>query len=253
MRQLIINADDFNLTLGVSRGILRAHDEGIVTSTTLLINLPLEETVIREIKKRRNLGAGLHLNVTLGKPVNRPSQVPTLVKEESRFRRPMDYLRKMPSLKEVLLEYEAQVQTFRECFGRLPDHLDTHHHLHDYPLFWKALSSLAEKWKLPVRRSRIFQIKSFNGLLKGVKTTDYLFGNLEARYHWEPKSFWGIVENLPEGTSEIACHPGFCDHNLREISSFREGREAEFKLFSNHTLRRRISDLGIDLIRFNQI
>ncbi len=253
MRQLIINADDFNLTPGVSRGILRAHDEGVVTSTTVLINLPLEGGTLREIKKRKKLGVGLHLNVTLGKPLNPPSQVPTLVKEEGRFRRPEDYLKKMPSLKDVLREYDAQIRLFKESFGRLPDHLDTHHHLHDHLVFWRALSSLARKYRFPLRRSRIFQLGNFNGELEGLKTTQYLFGNLEARYIWEREPFWGVIENLPEGTSEIACHPGFCDQKLRQISSFREGREAELKLFSDRVLRQKVADIGVELIRFNQI
>ena len=252
-KRLIINADDCNLTPGVTRGIFLAHDQGMVTSTTLLINLPLEEKTVKEIKKRKHLGLGLHLNVTLSTPLNRTSKVPSLVNPEGRFRRPPDYLKKMPSVKEVIREYDAQIRLFQKRFGIKPDHLDTHHHLHDFPVFFSALSHAAKKWKVPVRRSRIFRLAEYASKVAGLQTTDFLFGNLEAHSFWQPDSFLGVVENLPEGTSEIACHPGFCDAELLAISSMRESREKERKLFSDRNLRKRISHLAIELIRFSEI
>lgn len=253
MKRLIINADDCNLTPGVSRGIFRAHDQGIVTSTTLLINLPLEDKTVKELQRRKTLGAGLHLNVTLGMPVNPPEYVPSLLKLEGRFRRPADYLKRAPARRELLREYEAQIQLFEKRFGRKPDHLDTHHHLHDHPLFFSTISEVARRWKIPIRRSRIFQLSESAKALKGLKTTDYLFGNLEAHSFWKPEPFFGIIRNLPEGTSEIACHPGFCDQKLREISSFQEARQKELKLFSDRRLRAELSSQGIELVRFSEI
>lgn len=250
MKRLIINADDFNLTPGVTRGVLKAHDEGILTSTTILINLPLEEKTVREVSKRKRLGIGLHLNVTLGKPLTRST---SLVNTEGTFLRPQNYAQRLPRIGDLIREYETQVQLFQKRFSRKPDHLDTHHHLHDHPLFFKALSLTARKWKLPIRRSRIFQLGEYAGWLKGLQTTDFLFGNLEAHRHWERNSFLGIATNLPEGTSEIGCHPGFCDVQLRTISSFQKAREEELKLFSDKRLRKILSDLKIELIRFIQL
>jgi len=252
-RRLIINADDCSLTPGVTRGILKAHDGGILTSTTVLINLPLEDWTVRDLQKRKQLGVGLHLNVTLGEPVSLSRRVPSLVKEGGRFRRPADYQTKLPSLQDIIREYEAQIRLFEKRFGRKPDHLDTHHHLHDHPLFFRALSSAAGKWKIPIRRSRIFQLAEWTREVKNLSTTDYLFGNLEARFHWEMGSFLAVVENLPEGASEIGCHPGFCDARLRGISSLRETRELELKLFSNRGLRKSVLAIGVELISFGQI
>lgn len=253
MRLLIINADDCNLTDGVTRGILKSHDEGILSSTTVLINLPLDERTVRELKKRKNLGLGVHLNVTLGGTLSRHSDVPSLLDPEGRFRRPPDYWKRLPSVHEVIREYQAQILFFEKRFGRIPDHVDTHHHLHDHPLFFQAVSSVAKKWKIPVRRSRIFQMSESRSLIEGLKTTDFLFGNLEARFHWQMPSFLGLIENLPEGTSEIGCHPGFCDTELRKISSLQEAREKELKLFSDKRLRRKLADLGVELGRFSKI
>ena len=251
-KRLILNADDCNLTRGVTRGILWAHDRGIVTSTTIMMNLPLSDPTVGEIKKRKSLGLGIHLNVTFARPLSRPSKIPTLLKPDGTFRRPDDYQKKPPSEKEITREYEAQVKLFEARFEKKPDHLDTHHHLHDHPLFFRALASVARRRRLPVRRSSIFQ-RSLARETTGLKTTDYLFGNLSAAFLWEPVSFGGVVENLPEGTSEIACHPGFYDAELRRVSSLRQAREQELRLFANPQLRNKLAGLGIELISFSQI
>jgi len=253
LKYLIINADDCNLTPGVTRGVLKSHDGGIPTSTTLLINLPLDERTVRELKKRPKLGVGLHLNVTLGSPVNAPSSIRSLLKKEGIFRRQEDYFTKAPLSKDVVKEYEAQIRLFEKRFGCKPDHLDTHHHLHDFPLFFRALRVVARKWKLPIRRSRIFQLSEFKHETMSIRTTGYLFGNLETHSHWDHDSFLGVVENLPAGTSEISCHPAYCDAELRQISSFREAREEELKVFSNRRLHKTLSELGIELIRFSDL
>lgn len=253
MKRLIVNADDCNLTRGVTEGILKAHEEGIVTSTTVLINLPLEEHTLRELKKRRGLGLGLHLNVTLGEPVNLPSEVSSLVRADGRFRRPNEYQEHPPAPKDLLREYEAQVRLFVKDFGRKPDHLDTHHHLHDFPVFFQVLAQVAKRWKLPIRRSHIFQIATHGKLTRRLKTTDYLFGNLQVRYPWRWDPFLSLMEHLPEGTSEIACHPGFKDARLRKISSLVDSREVELNLLSSKRLRKEISRLGIELVRFSEI
>ena len=252
-RCLIINADDFNLTPGVSRGILQAHDEGVVTSTTILINLPLEVKTVKSLKRRKKLGLGIHLNVTLAKPLHRPSKIPSLMGQEGRFRRPPDYFQKTPRIQEVVKEYEVQIQLFEKHFSKKPDHLDTHHHLHDHPVFFKALAEVAKRWKVPVRRSRIFQMSEFHRETKNLRTTDYLLGNLETRHIWQKESFLGVVENLQTGTTEIGCHPGFCDAKLRQISSLQEVREKELRLFSDRSLRKKIDSLDIKLVTFNAV
>ena len=217
------------------------------------MNLPMQERTVKELKKRKRLGLGVHLNITLGEPLSPPFEITTLLKPGEKFKRPADYFSKTPSAKEVGREYEAQIQCFVKHFGRKPDHLDTHHHLHDHPLFFAALREVAGRWKLPVRRSRIFHLEGHTKQTQELKTTDFLFGNLEAHSHWQENSFLGVIENLPEGTSEVGCHPAYCDARLREISSMREVREEELKLFSNRKYRNVLSHLGIELIRFSDL
>ena len=90
-KTLIINADDCNLTSQVTEAILKAHENGIVTSTTFLVNLPVGAGVVRELLTRKKLGIGLHLNVTLGKPVARPELVRSLLQKDGRFKKKDQY------------------------------------------------------------------------------------------------------------------------------------------------------------------
>jgi predicted glycoside hydrolase/deacetylase ChbG (UPF0249 family) len=240
-RSLIVNADDCNLTPGVTQAILDCHDHGILTSTTFMISLPVESSTVRALKSRKNLGVGIHLNVTLGKPVSAAASIKSLLSPDGRFRKFQDQMKKLPKLADVAREYQAQVHRFRKIFGCEPTHLDTHHQVHDHPLFLEALTQTALKNKLPLRRSR---------LKVEAKTTDFIFGNLTVEGYWRKEPLETILENLPQGTSEIMCHPGKNDAALRAISSFTSGREEEWKLFRSPALKDFAARQGITMSHF---
>jgi len=85
-RSLIVNADDYGLTAGVSRGILDSHRRGIVTSTTLLVNRPVDPALIEQLKAS-GMGVGLHMNLTLGPPVAPAKRVDGLYRDPQLRRR----------------------------------------------------------------------------------------------------------------------------------------------------------------------
>ena len=139
---LIINADDCNLTSQVTEAILKAHENGIVTSTTFLINLPVGPDVVRELLARKKLGIGLHLNVTLGKTAAKPELVKSLLQKDGRFKKKDEYsAKKLPPVSEILEEFKAQLLKFVKVFKRLPTHVDVHHHMHDFRPFLEALAA----------------------------------------------------------------------------------------------------------------
>ena len=278
-KMLIINADDFNLTEGVNRAILQCHDRGIVTSTTILINRPLKRAWIRELKKRKDLGLGLHLNVTLGKPVSKPAQIASLLSEAGKFKAfnrvlslrakrsnlkckiatpaenhgglAMTTIPGLPQCLELQKEWEAQILKFKKIFGRLPTHLDSHHQLHDHPFFLSGLSTLSKRYKLPVRRSKLLGPRPSRGQAPlGRYTTDYLFGDLDPEKYWKASKLKACLKKLPAGISEIMCHPGYHDQDLDKISSFTSGRASELELFSSPTLRKKIRASGIILTHY---
>jgi len=251
MRLLIVNADDFNLTEGISRAIFSAHDRGIVNSTSVMINFPISNFQFEGLKKRPDLGTGLHLNVTSGL---------------ERFKKAAVYLSGQFDPRNLKTEYNAQIQYFYSIFKRLPDHLNTHHHIHASQKVFSVLAELAQKYRIPVRRTlrhcERSEAISGKGLLRRsvprnddvkVITTDYFFGNLSPQKFWTEESLLNLLENLPEGTSEIMCHPGFVDRELRSKSSFLMGREYERRLFSKDSVRQFLRNQGIRQIKFSSL
>src|SRR5579859_4625753 len=125
MKRLIVNADDFGRTLGVNAGVLRAHRDGIVTATTLLVNAPGTADAARIARATPSLDVGVHLTLTYGRPVSDPAAVPSLVEPDGSFpRAPGAFLgsdRADPD--DAIVEYRAQFVRARALIGRSPTHL----------------------------------------------------------------------------------------------------------------------------------
>ena len=192
-KTLIINADDCNLTSQVTEAILKAHENGIVTSTTFLVNPPVSE---------------------------------------------------------ITEEFKAQLQKFVKAFKRLPTHVDVHHHMHDFRPFLEALAVIARKHDLPIRWTRLLTEPEVRSAHKNLKTTDHFYGNIDPHTFWTEEVLRHLLFTLPEGTSEIMCHPGWVDDELCAISSLTIPREREYQLFSLKELRRYVDHLGIKLMHF---
>ena len=148
-RRLIVNADDFGLTGGVSRGILRAHREGLVTSTTVLASLPAQPELDAMAAASPGLGLGLHFNLTWGRPVSPAETVASLVDADGRFGRDLAVLRERARPDEVRRECEAQIEAFTRRFGRGPTHLDSHHHAHRVPRVMDAVVDVVVAARVP--------------------------------------------------------------------------------------------------------
>src|SRR4051812_35977187 len=84
-RQLVVTADDFGISRGVNRGIVEAHRNGLVTSASLMPNLPSAEDALTRATTCPDLGLGLHLTLTAGRPLSPPDRVPTLVDADGQF------------------------------------------------------------------------------------------------------------------------------------------------------------------------
>lgn len=253
MRQkvLIINADDCNLTAQVTAAILKAHRQGIVTSTTFLVNLPVDLEVIREMNTFKRFGVGLHLNITLGKPLAKASLVKSLLQKNGQFKKKSHYAtQKFPPVADIEEEFKAQLHRFVILFKRLPSHVDVHHHMHDYRPFLEALASVAKKNHLPIRWTHLLNEQETKSRYPFLKTTDHFYGNLDPHTFWTEEVLRHLLFTLPEGTNEIMCHPGWVDDELCAISSLTLPREREYQLFSMKELRQYIAHLDIKLTNF---
>lgn len=246
MKKLIVNADDCNLTPGVTRAILKSHDQGIVTSTTWMANLESDYEMIKQFLIRKELGIGIHLNITFNRPVSDPESVKSLLKEDGCFRKVNIQTQALPEPEHVAAEYENQIRRFEKIFGRLPTHLDTHHQIHDLPFFGQILTAIAQTFNLPVRRSKSI-------LSDTVRSTDFLIEDLDPAHHWTSQKLLGALEKIQEGVSELMCHPGYPDEDLCRISSFTLGREAELEALCDPRCKECLKNNDVELINFGMI
>jgi predicted glycoside hydrolase/deacetylase ChbG (UPF0249 family) len=202
-RLLIVNADDFGLTAGVSRGILEAHRRGIVSSTTAIASLPPQGDLDREAVGLASLGIGLHVNLTWGAPVSPRASVASLVDAEGRFHRDPAVVAECARPDDVRRETEAQIEAFHRRFGRAPTHLDSHHHTHRLPRVGDAVLQVALGAGLPIRS----QDPGFRDGLRrrGARTPDHFLGGDGAEPYWTLARLLDALAALPIGVTELMC------------------------------------------------
>lgn len=273
-RRLIVNADDYGLTAGVSAGIRRGHADGIVTTATVLTNLPAAAAeVARALELTPALGLGVHLNLTLGAPCLPPEQVPALVDDRGRFRPRAGTFADPGRLDaaQVEAEWRAQVQTLR-AWGVQPDHLDSHHHLAALaPPLWEICLRLAGELGCGVRRpwpsdgDAATLTEAFNPAARRFASRPALEA-LRRSGVPAPQAFFAgffgpgatlerlraLIESLPSGTSEIMCHPGQVDAELHASSGYAAARAAELAALTAPGLREAVHAAGVELSTFRR-
>ncbi|NTW11945.1 MAG: ChbG/HpnK family deacetylase, partial [Anaerolineales bacterium] len=130
-KRLIINSDDYGRTPEISRGIREAHLQGVVTSTTCMMNIPTTaDDVAIALKETPMLGMGVHLVLTMGRPLSAHEAVLSVVDANGNFFKYTPFIENLPNLKldEVKAEWRLQIERFIKAAGRKPTHLDSHHH-----------------------------------------------------------------------------------------------------------------------------
>ncbi len=278
-RYLIVNADDFGRTRGVSAGILQAHQRGIVTSTTAMMNFKgsAQDLHLAQTEAPK-LGLGVHLVFTAGRPLLPTEWVASLIDEHGHFLT-QEAIQANPTRidqDELRSELKSQVTAFKNALNRLPDHLDAHHFVHLHPHLFQVYLEVAESFKLPVRMpiprpgSTLEQLPSIAGnvppevaqqmmeldweLLAAhpVKSTDHFFASF---YDQQATSahLLHILSDLPEGRSELMTHPGLADDDLKSGSSYSLQREQEIAVLCDPQVRARIAELDIQLIKFTDL
>ena len=245
-RTLIVNADDFGLTPGVSRGILEAGATGIVTSTTVLVNRPIDPELIARLEASE-LGAGLHLNLTLGTPIADPRRVPSLVDGEGRFIRDPREAAARADKDEARIELGNQIDAFRALMGRFPTHLDSHHHVGRHEPILDLVFDFARAIKVPVRTQDGPVRAAARGLK--IRTPDHFIGEADSEPYWSAERVLEHLRTLPGGVTEFMTHPGYFDDDLA-YSRYGAQRETELAGLSDPRARELIEREGIRLAHF---
>ena len=272
-KYLIINADDYGRTPGVSQGIREAHRRGIVTSTTALMNMPgIEEDLRIAMKETPDLGLGVHLVLTSGAPLLPATELDSVTGGREKFPALEDFIRSLPGVDpdQAAAEWDLQIRKFVSLTGRNPDHLDSHHHVSFFTeaLFEKFLL-LARQYRCAIRIPYPCQSGNCDGLPEEFCTTARDFvprltrKNTVAKPDWFVGTFYDeqatyeqllqIIDRLESGVSEIMCHPGYADQALLDGSAYNRPREREIEILTTDSLRVTLEEYGVRLIHFGDL
>jgi hopanoid biosynthesis associated protein HpnK len=290
MRRLIVNADDLGMAPGINRAIAEAHARGIVTSASLLANGAAFADAVDMTRHNSSLGVGVHLNLTEGRPLARETEVPALVDHRGMLRHtPLSLAaglasRRIPA-REVERELRAQVEKVIAA-GIRPTHFDGHKHIHMLPWVLRITAKLAREFGIGAMRcsaerpvglgnllrrnspgavlaqyagGRVLAAMSFacdlRGILRraGLAAPDYFFG-LSHTGFLDAESLAKILYNLPPGTSELMCHPGYAGAALRSTGTrLAEQRERELAALVRPEMRQALERLRVELISYGEL
>lgn len=213
--KVVINADDLGFTKGVTDGIIYGFKKGVISSTTALCNMKNIVYAAERVKECKGLGVGVHLTLTLGRPI---TEAKTLVDEDGKFFDKKEIFSKQINLDEVYIEFKAQIERFKEVFNRMPTHIDSHHSIHDNPIIMPISKRIADEYNLKMRRHNE-EFKFVSGFYGEHATSEKLIELLK--------------NNKNEKGIEIMVHPGYCDLELYNVSSYSVDRVKELSVLCN--------------------
>jgi chitin disaccharide deacetylase len=270
-RRLIVNADDFGKSEAANEAIVRAHREGVLTTTSLMVSEPASASAVELARKNPRLGVGLHLTLLCGRSALAPERIPGLVDARGRFTdnsagAGFRYFFRPGLRAQLRAEIHAQFEKFRET-GLLLDHVNGHLHLHLHPTVFRILTEDATQ--LGIQRMRLtrdpfwLNLRLAGGRLGYRLLHAFIFGLLSAwtRPQFQRRNFrhtervFGLLQNaqvdepyvlnllsrLPSGNSELYSHPS--------LDEFKH----EFEALVSPRVKQQVSDLGIELIRYQDL
>ncbi len=221
MKKIIVNADDFALT-----------DGGAVTSTSVMTCAEGAKGRVRRHAGTLRGRAGVHLQLTAGKPRLPGALVKSLITPDGTFSRrfPAGYT---PDPDEVEAEWTAQVETLIS-WGVSPTHLDGHHHAHMLPSCRPALLAVARRFGLPVRAVTAEDVAALRGegfACPDVFVRDFDEGARTATRFLELAARAASVCQA-DGVLEIMVHPGEVTPELSSLTSYAAERGEELAALS---------------------
>jgi len=292
MKRLIVNADDFGYARGVTDGIVEAHQRGIVTSTTVMANMPDAERACRMALDLPNLSVGIHFTLTQFVPVLPARDVPSLVDASGHFLSSECVMRRAMrfemNFEEIVAELSAQVERVL-AWGLRPTHFDSHHHICMYPQTFLAACEVARRFgirrmrcgRAPFRVRRDVEVsvsdrvkvlrcnaalapksgyytlvKWWARLRYGIVSPDGLLAaiRLVPRPAGDTFERWAAtLASAPDGTFECISHPGY-EHDFPEDKpQMRAQRLEELKVLTDPRLREIVERRDIQLIGYHEL
>ncbi len=289
-RRLIINADDLGYSRGINDAVARCARQGVLSSATLMACGGAFEHAVEMLRDLPHLGIGVHLTLTELPPVLPSCCLPGLAGVSGRlpdtFRGLWLGMATRRGVRDLLLrEMSAQMEKVL-CAGIWPTHVDTHKHLHVFPVLLDAVLEVARRYGVgwirnpfddaPVgeiaravqyqdrrtywlqavaaRAVRVFRRHFRHRVARaGLRTPDRFYG-VGLTGVWSRNALAVLLPHLPVGVSEIMFHPGDCDAGLRDgRTRLLRQREWERDLLMSDTFRDLISSHGLHVVRFGEV
>lgn len=282
-RRLIVAADDFGMSAGVNAGIIRAHRDGILTDTSLMVNGRAFAEAVELARAHPTLSVGLHLMLVQGYAASPPAAIPLLVGPDGRFsdRAELSGLRYFftPGVRaQIRREVIAQLDKFLVT-GLPLSHVDGHLTIHMHPVVLDILLDLRDRYgiravRLPreplaaaLRHDRrhlprkLFEAISFTALSRwalprlaraGVRHPDRMFG-LHQTGHVSEDYLLRVLAELPPGVNEFYCHPALVDDEARRWRPADYESEQELAALTSPRVRAAIERAGIVRISYRDL
>ncbi len=190
-KRLIVNADDFGQSTGINKGIIQAHENGIVTSASLMVRYPAAAEAVNYSKSHKNLGVGLHLDLGEWYYSNGQWKVLYVVVN-------------MEDIEAIRDEIYRQLDTFRQLTGKNPTHIDSHQHVHLRDNILPIAKDVAHELNVTLRRqsNKVNYVGDFYGQAEDGSPYLQAIG---------VEALLNVISGITAEISEIACHPGFAD------------------------------------------
>ena len=243
--KLIINADDFGYSKGVNYGIIEAYKNGLVTSTTIMMNMPYVDHALDLYKDNIGLGLGIHFVLTSYIPL---TDSPELLGKDGVMDRDFDRIA-LCSEKAIEAELRAQLNLLIKK-GYKITHADSHHHVHQIPKVLKIMSKICKEYDLAMRT--VPEQKNWDEFDNNIKTTE--------KFEWEFydekatfEKFKDIVSQPDVSSLEICTHPAFIDLHLKNFSNYVEPRMMELDVLTSQKAKELIADKNIQMINFGDL
>jgi chitin disaccharide deacetylase len=280
--RLIVNADDFGLTHAVNEGIIESHARGILTSATLMANMPAFQDAVELAKAYPNLGLGVHVNLSSGVPLAPVSELHGLVGSDGKLPGVMSLLVKawLPDAYDpIRAEMSAQVKRVLDA-GVEITHLDSHKHVMVHPTIAAAAVSVAQEFgikavRAPVEDSSFSRVSAAHSSQKsrlrsatvttlavrakrlfrrsGLLVTDRFFG-IAGTGQWDEATMASAIRHLGTGTTELMVHPGRVDDELRSSGTrLLESRVAELDALTSDEVKAAVRDFSVRLVNFGEL
>ena len=256
----------------MNAGIIDAAKAGVVTSASLMVNLPAADDAIVRARSCRSISLGLHLNFTSGRPL---TYAPSLTQPETGDFFP---LRELLTRATLGLVDESDIE--RECLAQIsrmthagfpPTHLDSHRHVHLHPAIYPTIVAAAASkgvtqiripreplwlnaadWRASLKKVGLLVCTAISVRGTSVDRKRRFFGiSLQGGRSFAERLF-ALITRLPRGTSELMTHPGYADPALAQWDSYGVERETELKVLRSAEFRDLLDRQGVTLASFGR-